>query len=258
MTDKKSKTKQEKESRKNNWQIFCDSYLNIARLACLEIINKKYKPSNVGPYYNNSDIEKLYIPMRYNLNHAIEIFLKHLSKVLNENKIEKGHNIENLLEDFKKSYKVEEIKNVTKERYQEILEMKDLLRNADKSEEVKRYLELNKKYKREVVERTSLAELELEDLNDYFDKAIKICYKYFSWKDLEKHILSSSSIKDIQNMGFRYPEDNGLSIEVDYEIILKEIRKEEEKIIRNILNDINELERYFNSMAFLINTAKEE
>ena len=175
-----NKNKKVDKKNKQDWQIFCNSYLNIARLSCMEIVHKKYKPSSAGPYHKNSDVENLYIPMRYNLNHAIEIFLKNLSKVLNNEKIKKDHNIENLLEDFKKNYKIEEVKDLIKKRYKEISEMKTLLKNADKPAEVKRFLELRKKYNREIIERVDLAELELEDLDECFDKAIKICYKYFS------------------------------------------------------------------------------
>ena len=123
-----TKTKQSESQKipptlREDWWLFCDSYISIAELACRELIHQRYtqhwdaKRGDIGAKkfwaYN------LYVPMIYNLKHSIEIFLKYFGRVVEDNIPEYSHDIEKNLELFQKKHNVNKINQAVKKAYSE-------------------------------------------------------------------------------------------------------------------------------------------
>jgi|GEM_PF-1106098 hypothetical protein len=216
---------------KEDWWLFCDSYLSLSELACRELISHKYK------MFNSNGEEKgpirfwawnLYIPMIYNLKHSIEIFLKYFL-ILIEDKIPEfgkdGHDIEKYLKLFQKKHEIDRINKVIKKAYQD-----------------KRVLKYSLDY----------AEMETNYHKEWVENVATLSIKYFQCEDIKPKI-KDIGLRDVVNDGFRYP-DNKLKIQLNYSEIVHLITKDD---IQIILKDINELRNAFSSLRFLIAVDKE-
>ncbi len=222
-TAKNVKTKVDP-SQKEDWWTFCDNYLSIAELACLEMVHQKY---DRWWFQNKGGIRglkfypyNLYISAIYNLKHSIEIFLKYFLIAIEEAVPDKTHNIEDVLELFAKKYKVEEYNKVIKQAFLENRESRYSL---------------------------SVADMESEFHEEWFQNIAKISLKYFQCEDI-KPFIGNFNLKDVLNDGFRYPK-NRLEVELEYSKILSKIDKSH---VQSVLDDIYELRNAFNSLRFLI------
>jgi len=218
-----------RQAQKEDWWLFCDNYIKIAELACMEMIHQKYtmwfdeKRGNIGPKkfwpYN------LYVSAIYSLKHSIEIFLKYFLIIIEDKfpefkKEKDGHNIEKYLDLFKNKYKLELINKTIKEAYE------------------------SKKESRYALE---TAEMETKFSREWMNNIAKISLKYFHCEDI-KGKITSIDLRDTSNDGFRYPK-NKLIIELNYTEIVHKITKGD---VKEVLKDINELENAFSSLRFLI------
>lgn len=209
-----------------DWWLFCDSYLSAAELACREMIDQKYKvfkskKGEHGPL--RFWVYNLYIPMIYNLKHAIEIFLKYFLIVIEDKMPElgkNGHDIEKYLELFKSKHNVELINRA----------IKGAIKQGKKT-------------------RFSLeaAEFETEFHQKWMENMNRLVIKYFKCEDIISKIGNFSLI-DRLNDGFRYPV-NQLGVSLNYSELIGKINKEDIKIV---LKDIYELKNDFNSLRFMI------
>jgi HEPN domain-containing protein len=98
----------------NNWWSFCDNFLSIAKVGCLEMLNQKYPKyeeisKETAPFWKYN----LYVATVFNLKHALEIFLKYLIFILKDEfpkfNNKNGHNIKYLLEIFQNECDLEKI-----------------------------------------------------------------------------------------------------------------------------------------------------
>lgn len=213
-----------------DWWLFCDSYLSIAELSCREMLFQrygKYVDANFNDFDKNNPrafhIQNLYISMRYNLNHAIEIFLKSFILVI-EKQIpdykNNGHDISKYLALFQDKIEIEKINNT--------------IRNANQNTK-------NSPYNLEALN-------SFTDFSDqWLESVVQISLKYFSLKDIQNKI-KEIDLRDYKNDGFRYPENN-ISASIHYGQITKDTKDYE---IKHILSDVKELRISFNNLKFLI------
>lgn len=86
------------------WFSWAQSYLRLAEIGLLELINQKYRNKR-SPDTQLNQIYKskhLLIPIFFNIKHSIEVFLKALNINIT-GKYYKEHNIDTLLKDLKES-----------------------------------------------------------------------------------------------------------------------------------------------------------
>lgn len=213
-----------------DWWLFCDSYLATAELACREMLFQRYgKHMNLDfddNYGNNKkafNIQNLYIPMRYNLNHAIEIFLKSFLIVLEKQNPQYrsfGHDIGKCLTSFQDKIQLQRIKQDLKEAYDQ----------AKQSP-----------YNIEIISQIS------DFSDDWLDSVVKISLKYFHCHDIQVN-ANQVNLYDEKNDAFRYP-DNNIKAKVNYINFVKQLSNYE---VRNILSDIRELKVSFGNLKVLI------
>lgn len=123
---RRSNIEVQKRKIEREWYIFYYSFLNIAKNSCDNIIVKK----------NLLENDKfISIGIIYNIKHSLEIVVKALSRTFSDGKIDKsdyGHNIKELIKDFKKRNK------------KKIKESSDLSSGIDRLEEIMlKYYELS-------------------------------------------------------------------------------------------------------------------
>ena len=87
------------QNNKDAWLYFSQSYLQIAKLACQELIESKHNKHDDNIFWEYH-IEDLIIPIIYNAKHGIEIFIKTINLII-DNKYDEGHNIHKLFDGLK-------------------------------------------------------------------------------------------------------------------------------------------------------------
>ena len=178
------KDKDKKIENKSDWANFTIGYLHLVELSLKEIIYKKH--NDIG---NHFTAEQIFIPTLFNLKHAIEVFLKHLSiEFLNKEFFDSSdysHDIEKLFSRIKKQ--------IPEKRIDEVIKKHDKEKPNEK-------LDLNGK--------------------NLFDELESIINKYHSIKILKNKIEADYEIKDTNNTALKYPL-NDLNITLKYSVISK-------------------------------------
>ena len=197
------------------WYDFASSYINIAKLACSEMIEHRYdtysrREETKGKKLTSFTISDLYISTLFNIKHAIEILIKHLYISVKGELADHHHNQKELFYNFKKEY--------SKKKFElAIKEAKSTLSN----------------------ERYKILIADIDDSEISFDKIEKMVEKYQSCDFLKEKIGILYKMDDYQNDAFRYPISN-FSIQIDYEKLVEKI---EVKDIENMKSDVLELEK---------------
>lgn len=201
--------------------VFSYRYLELARLACLEMLNQKHDP--------NFSIENLYIPTVYNIKHAIEIVLKEL-RIVAEGSYSEGHDSSKLLDDLERCISFKKINKAQREALSK-LQKEPLPKEKEKRIERKQ---------QEVFLKISPEKS--------FGKFKNLLLKYHKVEFLKGKIENSYSIEDSQNDAFRYPT-NSMSIQLNYEQISKRIKAED---IEQIRKDVDELTSVYLDFALML------
>lgn len=199
-------SKKNKINNKSDWAIFALGYLNLSKLACLEIINNKY--NGLSDDLDDFSVASIYIPILFNIKHGIEILLKNFSinflKKENIDQSDYSHDIEEIFLNFKSK--------IGKKRLKEI----------------------NDFYKTEFPDDKDDFELTLVRLKE-------IVNKYQNLDFFKEKIGKDYIIRDFDNTVFKYPTNN-LSIQLNYKNISERFSKED---IKKILIDIYKLQSIF-------------
>lgn len=195
---------------REDWTIFSLGYLNLAELSCLEIIEKKYQ-------YTANHGKIIYIPIIFNIRHAIEIFIKTFSiKFLKKDFLDNTdhtHDIQELFLKFREK--------ISKKRLQE---------------SIKKWKDENPDNKEEISSDTIFNELE------------SIINKYQNLDFLKTKIGINYYIDDTNNTAFKYPT-NDLNIKISYKDLLGKFT---EMDAREFLIDVIKLQKIFYQL-YLIN-----
>jgi len=172
---------------KNNeydWAIFATSYLQLANLACQELLDNranKHNKAKVKPFNIPYKPQDLFVAILFNIKHGIEIFIKTLS-IFAYGEYEEGHDIHDLFQAVKKKVKVLKINPIKKG-----------------SNEIK--------------------QTDIDSLYDDLDKMEELINYFYTLDLLKDKIGKHYTINDIQNDIFRYP-DNKASVCLDWDAIL--------------------------------------
>lgn len=214
-------------NKSDTWVYFSQSYLQIARLACQEILGQKYKRLGFQEFELKYKAYDLFIPTIYNIKHGIEIFIKSLKLILAEklNKNDLKHNIDELFELLKAEVQKHKIIEIIRKKHEE------------GSEDIDFEFAYNNKLK----------------IPKYLDDLERLIKKYYQC-DILKNKLSSNTftIEDLDNTAFRYP-DNNLKINVDYEEVASQISNED---IEKMQQDIDKLLKNFNELGYILEVYK--
>ena len=203
------------QNNKNNWLYFSQSYLQIAKLACQELIHPKHnKRSDVKSFWQYHT-EELIIPIFYNIKHGIEIFIKTLILIIdNKNNPDKPDAIHDIYKLF----------NGLKQKFKKL------------------------KLKPCVLEKDQITQKMIDNFPEDIDKIEKLIQEFYKVELLKSKIGNDFTIYDIQNDIFRYPNNKAL-IEVNWEETLPRFKKEE---IEELKNNIKKLYNLFNSAGYII------
>jgi len=215
-------TSRQKIYRMSDWYTFANGYLELARLACVEIIghkNSKYSRSAKGKpkrILHEFELKEIFIPALFNTKHGIEVLLKTLIvNLLNKEMLEKG--------DY--SHNIEEIFN--RLEAQEHLQEKKI---NDSTEFTNKYFT-----------KGSGSKNIFQDWKKDMLALKELVYKYHNLDFLKEKIKADYSIEDQENTAFKYPTNN-LKIQLDYKNMVSRLKKEDVEIL---LMDINSLKSIF-------------
>lgn len=184
---------------KDTWVEFASSYLKLVELAC----------KACSPNYHQPNIR---IAVIYNIKHAIELLMKCIIKLVEEDREREiiiSHNLDSIFKKLKKA-----------------IESKDFVFKKNQ-EELKEYIEQERKEWKK---------------GRYFVK-IQLIINYYQRLEFLENKLAQ--IADDKNTFFRYPEDEkGLKYEIDYFTFIYNNDFDSEKI----LEDTRELSFCLNSI----------
>lgn len=201
------------------WLGFAQSYAQMARLACLELLDDREKKhlkaigENVKVGNWSYDPRDLFIPIVFNLKHSIEVFLKTASIQLFGKYDETTHNLDLLL----KEVKIEWEKTLTK--------LKPIEIGGDK-----------------------ISQKDINNLPENLKILERLIMKYYHC-ELLSGSKSVISINDDKNDVFRYPE-NKARTKIDLSLVNK-------NTIERLLKDIEKMLHIFNSVGYIIAVHKE-
>lgn len=170
-----------------DWLYFSQNYLKIAKLGCQELIEPKHskRGGTKNPWRYN--IEELIVPILYNTNHGIEIFIKTISLII-DGKYDEGHNIKELFAKLKR--KINKLK------------LKPCKKNGDE-----------------------ITQEMIDDFPGNIKKIEKLINNFYSAEILSEKLGKNFVICDKQNDIFRYPE-NKASIKINWAEVLPEFEEE--------------------------------
>jgi len=191
-----------------HWNDFLNSFLNLTELACAEIES----PEHNEPTYLHTKIAII-----YNIKHAIEIFMKTLIRIIDQNTTTKitSHNLNELFTILKS--KIEQ----------------DLTQKINKQKESSKF----------IIQ-------EFKKFDEYTTNIQEITNYYFQLEFLNKDDIT---ILDTKNTAFKYPENKKqINVEINYFGFLYGKKFDTKKILK----DIRSLRRYFNSIKTIINHMK--
>lgn len=191
--------KQFSKSNLENWVVFSQSYFSLAKLACQELLDGKHH-ADPGPHVPYPyAIHDLYIPMKYNINHGIEIFIKTLLIILGSQYGDSSH-------DLMKSF----------------CDLKKIINKEKKEIHPKKYSDGN-----------IITQDNINNIPIYLDSIEKIIKKYFYNKFVpKKHVADSS------NTIHRYP-DNKTGIDLNFiQNILPTIHNKDIKKMQNDIDEL--------------------
>lgn len=212
----------------SEWVDFMNSYLNIACLACQELIDtreNKHSTTNVMPVPVPFIINDLYISILFNIKHAIEIFIKTTDNFLRGEYDNKSHDIYHLFIAMKNRIKKDNSKIIA------------TFKKAEKSKDkLPEGLKIN----------LPIAIENFNNIDENLYKAERLIEKYYKCHLIKDKLKNNFEIKDPDNTVFRYP-DNSLQIILNYEEIGNTFIKED---IEEILRDVFEMKNIFSNIGF--------
>ena len=193
------------QNNKDAWLYFSQSYLQIAKLACQELIESKHNKHDDNIFWEYH-IEDLIIPIIYNAKHGIEIFIKTINLII-DNKYDEGHNIHKLFDGLKQ--KIEK------------LDLKPCAIGGDK-----------------------ITQKMINNFPKHIDETEKLVKEFYEVHLLKPKIKDNFVMYDIKNDIFRYPE-NKASIQINWGEVwprfnIDEIKKLKAKIekLHDLLNNV--------------------
>jgi hypothetical protein len=190
-----------KKNNKYDWLFFSQSYLNIARLACEELIEKKHGKLGLRSRWEYH-LEELIVPILYNVKHGIEIFIKTISIII-DGKHDEGHNIKELFEKLKEKIKV--LKSQSSQEKGFII-TQEMIENFPKN----------------------------------LDKIEGIVNEFYSVEMLIKKLENNFEVYDKKNDIFRYP-DNKANIKIEWCAVLSKFQKKEILELRDKIENLYQL-----------------
>ena len=203
--------------KKDSWVLFAQGYLKSARLACNEILTQRSNPNEENrhareSFHDHYYTEHLLPSIIFNVKQGIECWIKYLLIMMTD-KQEWGHDIESLYRKFCQ-------KLMTRKWF--IISQKEGRGDRIDVKEIKK-----RKY----------------------DTAPKLrsIIRFFARNHLASKKLRRS-FPDKNNEFFRYPEDRN-SRNLDYDLLLQKITREDLEKIRSYIDD---LDRYFNDMGYFV------
>lgn len=196
----------------NNWLYFSQSYLQIAKISCCELINSKHNKQNENKGFWTYHIEDLIIPIIYNIKHGIEVFIKTISFIIDKQH-DNGHDIYGLFKKLKK--KIQK------------LDLKPCSINGD-----------------------IITQKMIDDFPNDIEKIEKIIKYFYEVEFLKNKIKGNLSVYDTQNDIFRYPENKATAqIKINWEEVLSSFDINE---VKKIKMKIEELYVLFNNIGYFI------
>src|SRR3989339_608373 len=186
-----------KKSKHDDWVSFSQSYLQLARLGCDEILKSKHGKKG---FRNRAKFrihaQDIFIPILFNIKHGIEIFTKSLKLTLvgelSGNDLK--HNISELFLLLKVEIKKHNILVVI-QREREATPQDINIETAYNS---------------------------LAKIPEFLAHLEVVIGKYYHCDVFKEKLESNFTIEDIDNTAFRYP-DNSLKIKMDYDKVLERI-----------------------------------
>lgn len=186
---------------KNAWLYFSQSYLQIAKLACQELIEPKHNKhdDNVSWKYH---IEDLIIPAIYNTKHGIEIFIKTINLII-DNTYNEGHDIHKLFDELKQKIKK--------------LNLKPHTVGDDK-----------------------ITQKMIDNFPKHIDEIEQLVKEFYEVHLLKTKIKDDFVVYDVKNDIFRYPE-NKASIQINWEEVLFRFNIDEVKELKMKIEKLYDL-----------------
>lgn len=191
---------------KDDWIIFSQSYLQIAKLACQELIEPKHNKRHNDSTFWKYHIEDLIIPIIYNIKHGIEIFIKTIGLIV-DNKYEEGHDIHKLFDGLKQ--KIEKLN-----------------------------------LKPHTIECDKITQKDINNFPTHVDEIEKLVKEFYEIRFLKPGIRNNFVVCDSMNDIFRYPKNkahvhiNCLEVLSSFNINkIEELRAKVEKLYE-LLNSV--------------------
>ncbi|MCX6731561.1 MAG: hypothetical protein NTX55_01060 [Candidatus Parcubacteria bacterium] len=190
----------------DDWLFFSQSYLQIAKLACQELIEPKHNKRDNDNTFWKYCVEDLIIPIIYNTKHGIEIFIKTINLIIN-NKYDEGHDIHKLFDGLKQ--KIEK------------LNLRPRTIGDDK-----------------------ITQEMIDDFPKHVDETEQLVKEFYEVRLLKPRIKDDFVVCDVKNDIFRYPENKAL-VRINWREVwsrfnideIKELKIKVEKLY-DLLNDI--------------------
>lgn len=224
------------EQAQDDWLLFSSSYLNLANLACKEVIEERHAyysrdKKTEGKRIDFFKKENLYIPTIYNMKHAIEIVIKTLNIVLSDELTSEAwsHNQKDIFSLLRKQIKpkdLQDAKNALIKRVENNI-------NSDKDDGLENI-------KKRIINQYTSADEYIADLE-------RLILKYQRCDFIRDKIKNFYTINDTENDAFRYPA-NGLVIELNYSEIIKNVTVDDFKDFRK---DVEDIEKIFSTLDII-------
>jgi len=190
----------------DDWIYFSQSYLQIAKLACQELIGPKHNKRDNDNTFWEYHIEDLIIPIIYNTKHGIEIFIKTISLII-DNKYDEGHDIHKLFYGLKQKIKK--------------LDLKPRAIGGDK-----------------------ITKEMINNFPKHIDETEQLVKEFYGVLLLKPGIKDDFVVYDVKNDIFRYPENKTL-VQINWGKVLPRFNIDEVKKLKagieklyDLLNDV--------------------
>ncbi len=186
----------------DDWLYFSQSYLQMAKLACQEIIEPKHNKRDGVKSFWSYYPKDLIIPILYNVKHGIEIFVKTISLIIDE-EYDEGHNIKELFGKLKRKFKKVKLQPCKKGG------------NVITSETI-------------------------DDFPKKLKEIEKLVNEFYFVEILREKLDKNFVIHDKQNDIFRYP-DNKASVKINWEVVLPKFNEKDIQSLKNKIDKLYEL-----------------
>ena len=191
-----------KQNNKDRWLYYSQSYLEIAKLACMELLKSKHGKRGLKSQWKYQ-IGDLIIPIFYNTKHGIEIFIKTISLITSDKK-EKGHDIHKLFENL-----IQEFKKVKLQPFEDS-------------------------------EGNKITQEMIDNFQNNINKILELVDEFYTVGLLKSKIKGDFLILDTKNDIFRYP-DNKASIRINWEEVLPKFTLKDIKELKVKIDEIYRL-----------------